>query len=239
MNVREMQYDIRQKVNRLGTNQNQNLRIPELDWKINEAIDVFIKAVAQPRIPNHLGFETSQRSTDDVRTLVVDDKPLPVVKVDEFTYYAELPTEYNFFVSGRVDITKDACGSKTARAIPQQHDDRFQEDSFANSSYEWGDVNIYFYEKGIKIFTDGTFKVDKLRLDFIKKHPYVHNAQDFLPQKSYKDLRGYTLTGSQDCELPEHTHREIVDLAVLSIATDLQLPDYQIKQARLALNQLV
>lgn len=239
MNVREMQYDIRQKVNRLGTNQNQNLRIPELDWKINEAIGIFVKAVAQPRVPNHLGFETSQRSIDDVRTLVVDDKPLLPVKIDNLNYYVELPKDYQFFVSGEVTISKDTCGSKTARVILQQHDDRHEEDIFSESSYEWGEVNIRFYDKGIKVFTDGTFEVSNFRLDYIKKHPYVHNAQDFLPTKSYENLKGETLTGRQDCELPEHTHNEVVDLAVLSIATDLQLPDYQIKQARLALNQLV
>lgn len=237
MNIREMQYDIRQKVNRLGTNQNQNLRIPEVDWKINEAIGIYIKAIAQPRIPNHLGFETSQRSTDDIRTLVVDDLPLSVTKVDDYSYVATLPSDYQFFVSGRAVISNDACGSKTARAIPHQHDDRATEDSFVNSSYEWSEVVIHFYKGGIKIFTDGTFTITEFRLDYIKKHPYVHNAQDVLPGNTYTNLRGEVLTGSQDCELPEHTHVEIVDLAVLSIATDLQLPDYQIKQARLSLNQ--
>lgn len=239
MNIREMQYDLRQKVNRLGTNQNQNLRIPEMDWKLNEAIGIYVKAIAQPRVPNHLGFETSQRSIDDIRTLVVDKKPITVKKIDNQTYYAELPEDYQFFVSGEVVMEKDGCGTKIARAILQQHDDRFKDDTFANSSYEWGEVVIWFSKEGIKIFTDGTFKVSTFYLDYIKKHPYVHNAQDFLPAGTYKNLRDEVLTGSQDCELPEHTHNEVVDLAVLSIATDLQLPDYQIKQARLALNQLV
>ena len=50
-------------------------------------------------------------------------------------------------------------------------------------------------------------------------------------------LDGVLLTGSQDCELPEPTHREIVDIAVLLMAMELQLPDIQMKQAKLALNQ--
>lgn len=239
MNIREMQYDLQQKLNRLGTNQNQNLRIPEMDWKINEAIDIFIKAVAQPRVPNHLGFETGQRAIDDIRTIVVDKQPLTPVKIDETTYYVELPDNYQFYVSARALISKPICGSKIARATQQQHDDRFEEDDFVNSSYEWGEVNILFYEKGIKIFTDGSFTVEEFYLDYIRKHAYVHNAQDFLPTRQYENLKGDMLTGRQDCELPDHTHREIVDIAVLSVATDLQLPDYQIKQAKLALNQFI
>lgn len=239
MNIREMQYDLRQKLNRLGTNQNQNLRIPEMDWKLGEAIDIYIKAIAQPRVPNHLGFETSQRSIDDIRTIVVDNKELTPVKLTDTEYYVELPEDYQFYVSGKVAMSKPKCGIKTARAIQQQHDDRFEENTFVNSSYEWGEVNIYFFEKGIKIFTDGTFEVETFYIDYIRRHAYVHNAQDFLPANQYENLRGEMLTGRQDCELPEHTHREIVDLAVLLVATDLQLPDYQIKQAKLALNQFI
>ena len=46
------------------------------------------------------------------------------------------------------------------------------------------------------------------------------------------------LTGTQNCVLPKHTHREIVDIAVLIITGELQIPDYQIKQAKLNMNKL-
>ena len=36
---------------------------------------------------------------------------------------------------------------------------------------------------------------------------------------------------------PEHTHKEIVDIAVLLATGEMQLPDYQIKQAKVNLNQ--
>jgi|GEM_PF-6135448 len=42
--------------------------------------------------------------------------------------------------------------------------------------------------------------------------------------------------GFQDCELPEHTHREIVDIAVLLVSGELQLPDYQIKFNKINMN---
>ena len=93
------------------------------------------------------------------------------------------------------------------------------------------------YEEGIKLFTDGTFEIKEVRLNYIIKHAYIHNAQDFLPTGSYKLPSGQVLTGIQNCELPDQTHREIVDIAVLILTNNLELPSYQFKQAKVNLNQ--
>jgi hypothetical protein len=62
----------------------------------------------------------------------------------------------------------------------------------------------------------------------------MQNAQDYVGG-TYKLPNGVILTGSQNCELPDHTHREIVDLAALIITGQLQIPDYQIKQSKISL----
>lgn len=238
MDIRAMHYDFKQKLNKIDSQQYKNLRVPEIDWKINEAVDIFIKLVAQPRIKNHLGFETSQRSIDDLRTIVVDEAVLALANNADGTYTGTIPTDYQFYSSAEMTISKTDCTAKTARAIQIQHDDRDQESPFDKSSFNWGEVNVRFYEDGIKIFTDSTFAVDEFRLDYIKKHLYIHNAQDFLPGATYNLPDGTVLAGSQDCVLPEHTHREIVDIAVLIATGELQMPDYQIKQNKLNLNQI-
>ena len=143
-----------------------------------------------------------------------------------------------FYISADVVISKEGCEYRTATCILRQHDDKHELSSFDKSSFEWKEVNIRFYENGIKIFTDGTFQVEELKLNYIRKHAYIHNAQDFLPTGSYTLPDGTVLTGSQDCELPEHTHREIVDIAVLITTGDLQSGDYQLKQAKINLNQI-
>lgn len=238
MNVRGMHYDIKQKLNKVDSQQYRNLRVPEIDWKLNEAYEIFVKSVAEPRINNHLGFETSQRSIDDIRTIVVNDFSIIPTVIDSSTYYATLPDNYMFYVSADVVISKEGCENRTATCILRQHDDKHELSPFDKSSFEWKEVNIRFYENGIKIFTDGTFQVEELKLNYIRKHAYIHNAQDFLPTGSYTLPDGTVLTGSQDCELPEHTHREIVDIAVLITTGDLQSGDYQLKQAKINLNQI-
>ena len=232
-----MQYDIKFKLNKVDSQQYRNLRIPELDWVINEAYEIFVKSVAEPRTSNYLGFETSQRTIDDIRTIVVNDKNIIPTKLDNKTYVLSLPQDYMFYISASVVITKKNCSDRIARAILRQHDDRFESSPFDNSSFEWKEVNIRFYENGIKLFTDGTFDIKEVKLNYIRKHAYIHNAQDFLPTGSYKLPSGTLLTGSQDCELPTQTHREIVDIAVLILTNNLELPTYQLKQAKVNLNQ--
>lgn len=237
MTIKEMQYDIKFKLNKVDSQQYRNLRIPELDWVINEAYEIFVKSVAEPRTSNYLGFETSQRTIDDIRTIVVNDKNIIPTKLDNKTYVLSLPQDYMFYISASVVITKKNCSDRIARAILRQHDDRFESSPFDNSSFEWKEVNIRFYENGIKLFTDGTFDIKEVKLNYIRKHAYIHNAQNFLPTGSYKLPSGVILTGSQDCELPTQTHREIVDIAVLILTNNLELPTYQLKQAKVNLNQ--
>ena len=52
---------------------------------------------------------------------------------------------------------------------------------------------------------------------------------------SYKLPSGIVLTGHQNCELPEHTHREIVDLAVLITSMDLSLQESPLKKEKMNL----
>lgn len=235
MTIQEMHYDFKMKLNKIDSQQYRNLRIPEIDWLLNEAQEIFIKNVAFPRVPNHLGFETSQRTVDDIRTIVKEDIILSNISG---TTIFELPEDYMFYISAKVKISKLYCGSKEVQIMIRQHDDKFQESPFDGSSFEWGDINATFDSRGIRIYTDGTFEIDELELTYIKKPDYIHNAQGFLPASQYKLPNGILLTDKVDSELPPHTHREIVDIAVLLASNNLDAQNFQLKQYKLNLNQL-
>ena len=137
MDIREMQYDVKFKLNKIDSQQYRNLRIPELDWVINEAYEIFVKSIAEPRTSNYLGFETSQRTIDDIRTIVVNDYSATPIKLNDKTYSVALPANYMFFISADVVITRKNCSDRIARAIVRQHDDRFESSPFDESSFEW------------------------------------------------------------------------------------------------------
>src|SRR5690606_1294080 len=99
--------------------QYRNLRIQEVDWLLNEAAELFVKMIAEPRLRNHLGFETSQRSIDDIRTLVVNDRIVTVVSTSIpssgpviIINTADIPNDYMFFLSGYALISKGNCDKK-------------------------------------------------------------------------------------------------------------------------------
>lgn len=233
MTIKDMHYDFKKKLNKGDSQQYRNLLIPEIDWALNEAMSVFIDIVAEPRVRTYLGFEKSQKNIDDIRTLVVNDECSNVPSSN----IVPLPDDYRYFIKADVYVSKGSCVDKKARLKIQEHDDEFEENSFYKSSFEWRVVNGLFIEDGIKLFTDGTFINNSLCLSYIKNPPYMHNAEDYRGG-TYNLPSGIVLIGHQDCILPEQTHREIVDLAVMIVTGEIQIPDYQIKMAKVGLNYL-
>lgn len=234
MTIKDMHYDFKKKLNKIDSQQNRNLRVPEIDWTLNEAQELFVKMIAFPRASRHLGLEVSQRTIDDIRTIVVEDECISVGEDGNVT----LPENYLHLVTGRALMSKGDCEDVKSRPIlVRRHNEEFQDSVFDISSFEWREVNAVFHEDGIRVFDDGTFTITKLCIDYIRKFKYIHNAEDFRAG-TYNLPSGQTLTGHQNSELPESTHREIVDLAVMIASGELQLTSFNFHQAKSSMNQL-
>lgn len=231
MTIQDMHYDFKKKLNKIDSQQNRNLLIPEIDWTLNEAQELFVKITAFPKKYEYLGFEIGQRTIDDIKSIVEPD-----FEIDVVNNLATLPENYWFYVSGDGLMDKGNCKDVKGTLIIRQHNDSFEESSFDSSSFEWRTINGVFNKNGIKLFSED-FKITKLRINYIKKLSYIHNAGQFRTGQ-YNLPSGTVLSGSKDCELPEHTHREIVDIAVLIASGELQAQDYQIKYNKLNINQI-
>ncbi len=233
MTTREMHYDFKKKFNKIDSQKNKGLLVPEIDWLLNEAVELFVKRVAEPKVDNGLGFEMSQRIVEDIKTIVVGGSWLPVTN-----NIIILPSDYLYFVRCRVKLSKGTCKGQEAVLYIREHNDLFEESEFYNSSFEWREVNGVYESQGIQSYTDGTFTIDEAKLSYIRKMAYIHNAQDFM-SGSYNHPSGVTLTGTVNCDLPGHTHREIVDIAVMLAASEVQTSDLQSKISKLGFNQIV
>lgn len=139
-----MHYDFKKKLNKIDSQQNRNLLIPEIDWSLNEALEIFIKSIAEPRTKTYFGFELNQRSIDDIRTLVVNNQCLTVIN-----NIVTLPDNYLHFVKGEVIMSKNNCKNVKGKFRLKQHDDDFESSPFDNSNFEWRTVNGYFFKNGI------------------------------------------------------------------------------------------
>lgn len=234
-----MHYDFKLKLNKIDSQQYPNLLIPEIDWILNEAQELFVKAVAKPRLRSHLGFELNQRVIDDIRTIVVNPDGDLSAALNVVDNSVALPNDYWHYLRAYVLVSKDKCTDKKARVFIRQHDDEFEESPFDASSFEWRSVNGVFYENGVKFYTDGSFTISKLCMSYIRRLSYIHNAEDYVRGNGvYNSPSGQVRSGSVNCELPEHTHREIIDIAVLIATGQIQVPDFNLRMAKLNFNKI-
>lgn len=220
-----MHYQVKSASNKLDSNQYRNLQVPEIDVALNQAEEVF-KLRHTPYVSSTRGVEYNQRSIENLRSIVVNQEVgQPVVN-----NLAELPSDYSYYLSSTVLATKCSC-TRDLRVKVYRHQDELTE--FDSPSFEWGECPIRFSEGGIRINTSD-FDAHRIKLNYIRKTKWMHNAEDW-------DLNGYiyngeTYTGTQNCELPDRCHQEIVDLAVLIITGNLTPPNFENKAAMISLN---
>jgi hypothetical protein len=235
MTIQDMHYDFKTRLNKLDSNQYRNLLIPEIDRKLNEAAYIFVKSIANPRLAKEMGLEMNHRTIDDIRTLVVDALPLSLSTTDNINFFATIPSDYMFYINSSVKAKKGSCEG-FCETVLRKHVDRHSFSPFDTSSFEWREVNIHFVGNSIRVFTDGTFNIEELYLDYLTTMPYMHFANGF-PGNTYTLPDGVALLGTQDCILPEQVHTEIVDLAVLIASGEINANDYQLKISKVQLNQ--
>jgi hypothetical protein len=249
MNVQEMHYDFKIKFNKLDSNDYRDFQVPEIDWLLNEAQEVFLKQRYGINNTTQKGFEGSQKRIDDLRNLVMKNESLPASQVvlDPVSYDATLPSDYIFAIRVQAVANSTTCGDKTLICKPTQHDDLSNclLDPNYNPSYEWGEMPIVYGTisnltagaNRIFGYTDGSFTVTSFILDYLREPARiafpggVTGGQYNLPDGSPIVLP------NQDCELPEHTHREIVDIATMIAAGDINHPGYQVKAAKTSMHE--
>ncbi len=231
MTVQDMHYDFKMKFNKIDSQKNRNLRIQEIDWILNEAEQIFVKTVAYPRMFTHLGFEVNQRSIEDIRMVITPE----TISVENNIVI--FPSDYEYFLKGVPIISKGKCKEKKAKFIPVQYDDLAENSDYYKSSFEWREVIGNFSKEGIQLLVED-FNVDKFKLTYIKKRPYICFPSGTTAQQ-YNLPSGTTLVQDQDCVLAEITHSEIVDIAVMLASGKIQTSDFQIRMNKLSVNQLM
>jgi hypothetical protein len=240
MTIQELHYDFKLKLDKVDSLQNANFEDWETDWIINEAIKVYVKN-------RYKEFEVTQKRIDDLKTLVVEspmsEPAITPTLVSSGIYEVRLSPltfDYLFYLRGWCTISKDACLPKNAKVRLIQHDDFNSTllDPFNKPSFLWADVIAKFGKssnpnetKGsIYLYTNNDFNITKFYIEYLK-----HPARVSIG--TYPYLTTNTATVVQ-CDLPEHTHNEIVDLAVALTAGIIESPDFlQLKLSKLQINE--
>tara|TARA_R110000787_G_scaffold279645_1_gene389859 strand:- start:8631 stop:9377 length:747 start_codon:yes stop_codon:yes gene_type:complete len=246
MTVEEMHYDFKLKFNKLDSQDYQNFQVPEIDWILNEAQWVFLKQRYGLTNPKQTGFEGSQKRIDDLRNLVVRGTSLAgsASVSAPMSVKASLPADYMFMLRVEAVALKLTCGQKNLTCRVTQHDDLSNtlSDPYYTPSYEWGEIPIVFgTETSAAVdadtmfgYHDGSFSIINYLLDYLRTPKRIAFPSG-VTGGSYNYPGAVAVAANQDCELAEHTHNEIVDLAVQIAAGDVEHPGLQIKMAKTAM----
>lgn len=235
MTSREMKQDLKFKVNKTDSKQNRNFLVPEIDWVLNEAIELYIQLVLHPKKAREFGWEEGKRTIEDINTLL---KVSSLEKTDGNKFKLPDDIYYPLDAFSKAIISNGICDNQQANFELIKLSDYDVNNPDTHSSFDWRIIRGYRFDADtIKIIEESGLSVKSLEFYYIKKPAFVHNAGDFRGG-TYTNLKGDVLTGYQDCDLPEHTHREICDIAAMLLTQQQLNPDLQSQIYKLNMNQL-
>ena len=240
MTIHDMHYDFKVKFNKLDSQGMRDLSVPEIDWILNESILMFVKQRFGQNNMMRSGFETLEKRFQDLKELVVKPpssapltpQPVPDLPGVYKISLNDLSEKFLFMIRSYSNLTKGNC-KVVADNILVQHDDLndILKHPYYSPSFEWEDNSIYLY-------TNNEFEINNVIIEYIKYPKRVAAPSLYLPTGSYYLPDGITLIGSdQNCELSDHTHSEIVDIAVSNAYLYTQNPAIQWAQNKLQINE--
>lgn len=235
MNVQQMHLAVK-----LGLDKTEGLTYAafepeEIDFWLNEAVDRYIKTRYSGINSKRESFEQSQKRVDDLRTLVEEARIVPVAAVgaaDKPNSYivseANLPADYMLFLNDEVSITfnHEVTGvSTTIRTYPIVcTSDTYS--SRVNDPYSEHRLHLstarplrMFTANGVELITDGQYTIPFYYLKYLRMPSTIEAATN------------------TDCDLPEHTHREIVLLTVKILTENIESPRYQTESVEITQNE--
>jgi hypothetical protein len=253
MRIEEMHYDFDIKVDKVDSLTNRNFNAAQKDWLINEAIWVYLKTSYGITNPQRVGFEVTEQRIQDLKNLhIKSPNPQPAltpINLGSGQFEADLSGlryEHLYVTRLRADISKGNC-TKNVNIDTTQTDDLNDAllDPFNKPRFESGDLlgvygksnnastttNNLYGAGSLFLYTDSTFNVDNVYVDYLKYPNRVwlgtYDLTNDLRTKSVNNTYVYQsgTDGPVHCDLNAHTHNEIIDIAVMLASQLIEDPN--------------
>ena len=220
--VDSLLYKIDQKLNKLSTNEHQQINLEDKILALNEAQIKLIKQKIDGGPTNTgLGLDAFKKRYEDLQKFIegYEDHPLPLVLTNpELNKWSatldNIQPPYMFYVDSYVLAEKGRCKDRKIwinRDLAKHGDIRFLLNNVHyKPSFEYQETFNFISSDEISVFTDGTFTPTALYLSYLRYPKYIDKA-------GYIKLDGLPST-DQDCELKNYLEDELVDLTVQNLA---------------------
>lgn len=220
--VDSLLYKIDQKLNKLSTNEHQQIQLEDKILALNEAQLKLIKQkVDGISVVSGLGMDAFKKRYEDLQSLVINynNQPLVLRETDKTIHQWStgihvLKPEYMFYVDSYILADKGRCKDRVIwvnRDLLKHGDLQFvlNNNNF-KPSFEYQETCTSISTDSISIYTDGTFTPSKIYIMYLRYPLYINKA-------GYVMLDGTDST-DQDCELEKYLEDELLDLAVQNLA---------------------
>jgi len=220
--VDSLLYKIDQKLNKLSTNEHQQIQLEDKILALNEAqIKLIKQKVDGFSIVNRLGMDAFKKRYEDLQNLVIDynNQPLPLTLANsEINQWnadiTKLLPKYMFYVDSYVIADKGKCKGRKIWINKDlaKHGDLalLLNNDHYKPSFEYQETIVTLSSNTISIFTDGTFTPTTLNLMYMRYPVYIN-------KEGYIMLDG-TASVNKNCELEEYLEDELIDLTVQNLA---------------------
>lgn len=266
MNIFEMHYDFDVKIDKVNSLQKRSFNQAQKDWLLHEAHWVFLKRNYGLVNPTREGFEVTEHRIQDLKNLHIKSPgaQAALVPTQVSVGYLEVnlgDLTFEHFVTTRLraKISQGNCSKIVSVSVTQTDDlndsliDPFNQPSWKNETVlaVYGRsttprVSIYNPEGtgSVYLYTDGTFNVDEVYIDYIK-HPNrvwigTYDLTDNLRPKDISNNYVYQsgVDAPVSSDLNVHTHPEIVDIAVALASEMIEDPNLiRLKQQKTTTNK--
>ena len=219
IDIKELLYDIDLKLNKVGSNEHQNIELENKIIALNDAQINLVKTKYTANNNYKIGLDGFQKRYNDLEVLIEKDQYADLVADNNplNSYSADLSLlepKYMLGIPGSeyVLANKGGCVNRPLAILQIRHGDinRVLANTNMAPSFEYQEVPGTISGHKYQIYTDGSFDPKRLYLWYLRYPKKV----DF---EGYDHLDG-TASQTIDCELPYYLKEELVDLAVRNLA---------------------
>ena len=220
--VDSLLYKIDQKLNKLSTNEHQQIPLEDKILALNEAqIKLIKQKLDGPPTPSGLGLDAFRKRYEDLQRLIelYEDHPLKLTLTNTelnkwTTPLLTIHPSYMFYVDSYILADKGRCKNRKIwinRDLASHGDLKYLllNDHY-KPSFEYQETFNFISSDEIAIFTDGTFTPTVLYLSYVRYPIYINKS-------GYVQFDGKPST-DVDCELKNYLEDELLDLTVQNIA---------------------
>lgn len=220
--VDSLLYKIDQKLNKLSTNEHQQIQLEDKILALNEAqIKLIKQKVDGFSTVSGLGLDSFKKRYEDLQSLVVTyiHQPLtPTLLNAELGQWVvklhDLNPKYMFYIDSYILADKGRCKDRKVwinRDLAKHGDLQFiLNNDHYRPSFEYQESFNFLSSDEMSVFTDGTFTPTKVFISYLRYPKYID-------KEGYIRFDG-TPSVNEDCELELYLEDELLDLTVQNLA---------------------